>query len=140
MLKTPPKTIIIGAGGFLGKAFLSRYRGILPDTLALAKNANTGGLIHYNLLEPGALPSEITTGTYTDALVLAGISRIKTCEDNMEMTGKVNVTGVLTLMRELVKRQIKPIFFTTDYVFDGTTGSYTETSAFNPLNEYGNGY
>ena len=45
--------------------------------------------------------------------------------------------GTLQLARELIKRQITPILFSSDYVFDGKRGDYSETSPLSPINEYG---
>ena len=71
------------------------------------------------------------------ALILVAVTKIDTCEEEKAMTRRVNVDGTLELIRQLVNEGIKPVFFSSDYVFDGDTGGYLDESPLNPINEYG---
>lgn len=59
------------------------------------------------------------------------------CEQEKEETRKVNVTGTLELIRQLADKGIKPVFLSSDYVFDGEKGGYPDDAKVNPITEYG---
>ncbi|MCX5711781.1 MAG: NAD-dependent epimerase/dehydratase family protein [Candidatus Omnitrophica bacterium] len=134
-----PKTAVIGATGFLGKAFLSAYRNIYSDCLGTARSAvdENRNILFFDLLEPDLKSLHLSSSGYKEALVLAGVTKIDTCEREKERTRKVNVDGTLELIRQLAEEGIKPIFFSSDYVFDGKDGYYTDGSVTNPITEYG---
>ena len=45
--------------------------------------------------------------------------------------------GTLRLIEQLAGEGIKPIYLSSDTVFDGKKGSYTDEELLNPINEYG---
>lgn len=122
------KTLVIGARGFIGKHFVDLYRRFYPDLITTDRSL-------LDLANPSIdhLPLE----EYTDALIAAAIPRLMACEQSPEYTFRCNVEGTLQLAGALAQKGIKPILFSTDYVFDGVEGEYSEESALNPLNEYG---
>lgn len=132
-----PKTAVIGASGFIGSAFLSRYRQIYSDTIGTARNLSGKNVLHLDLLDPDIAQLRLSETGHKEALILSAISKIDKCEKEKEITRKVNVEGTLELIRQLVKEGIKPIFFSSDYVFDGITGNYADDAPTNPITEYG---
>ena len=132
-----PKTAIIGATGFIGKAFFVEYRKIHRDCIGTSRDANREDLSFLDLFSPAVAPLKLAESGHREALILAGITKIATCEKEKELTRKINVEGTLDLVGQLFSEGIKPIFFSSDAVFDGVTGLYDEGSLPNPLNEYG---
>jgi dTDP-4-dehydrorhamnose reductase len=65
------------------------------------------------------------------------------CESNPDEAWKVNVVGVdnvlfaLNKYKEWAKKEPRLIFYSTDFVFDGTEGLYDENSIPAPINRYG---
>ncbi len=49
---------------------------------------------------------------------------------------KTNIVGTANLVTECINRNIKLIYISTDYVYPGVDGNYTEESAVLPVNEY----
>ena len=49
---------------------------------------------------------------------------------------KTNIIGTANIVTECIKRDIKLIYISTDYVYPGVDGNYTEDSALLPVNEY----
>jgi dTDP-4-dehydrorhamnose reductase len=74
---------------------------------------------------------------YEDALIFSASTKVAACEEDALGTRKVNVTGTLALIRQLADEGIKPIFSSSDYVFDGKTGNYDDYASRNPGTEYG---
>lgn len=70
------------------------------------------------------------------SLVIHGAAMSKTgaCEANPKLS-RLNNVEVTRVLCELAA-DIPLIFFSTDLVFDGTKGNYSETAAPNPLNAY----
>lgn len=134
-----PKTAIIGASGFLGKAFLDSRRQVYPDCIGTVKGASdpSRNLFSLNLLKPDMKSLGLSKSGHKEALILAAVTKIDKCEKEKKVTRMVNVDGTLEIIRQLTSEGIKPIFFSSDYIFDGKDGSYTDKSPANPITEYG---
>jgi dTDP-4-dehydrorhamnose reductase len=139
--RLPGKTLVIGAKGFIGRAFFDAYRQLYPDTIGTHHNAPSGAtslsFTPFNLLESDLADLKIRKGVYEYALIAAGNTNLTTCELQKLSTFEINVTGILRLVKNLIRMEIQPILFSTAYVFDGKFGNYTELSKTNPINEYG---
>lgn len=59
------------------------------------------------------------------------------CYNLREQARDANVHKTKNLINTLVLHGIKPIYLSTDYVFDGQKGLYMEDDVSNPLTEYG---
>jgi dTDP-4-dehydrorhamnose reductase len=59
------------------------------------------------------------------------------CEQHPEETEKINVDAAILLADLCSARNLPFVFTSTDLVFDGRKGNYTEEDAPNPLNRYG---
>ena len=76
----------------------------------------------------------------------AANTNVDYCELNEDETDKVNRNGIINIVDAINNLRLKNkskkepllIFYSTDYVFDGKVGLYTEKSLTNPLNVYGN--
>ena len=49
----------------------------------------------------------------------------------------INIIGTANLVNECIKRNIKIIYFSTSYVYEGSVGNYKETDPVKPFNNYG---
>jgi dTDP-4-dehydrorhamnose reductase len=59
------------------------------------------------------------------------------CEQHPEETEKINVDAAVLLADLCSTRNLPFVFTSTDLVFDGRKGNYTEDDPVNPLNRYG---
>ncbi|MDD5108737.1 MAG: sugar nucleotide-binding protein [Candidatus Omnitrophica bacterium] len=134
-----PKTAIIGASGFLGRYFLPAYRKIYPDCIATVKNGSVEDQHMYDLdlYKPNIAGLQLAKRHYKEALIFAAITRVNITEKEKVEVRKANVDGTFELIRQLTEEGVKPVFFSSSYVFDGKTGSYTDQSPVNPIIEYG---
>jgi dTDP-4-dehydrorhamnose reductase len=71
------------------------------------------------------------------AFLCAAISDVDRVHREIEHSARVNVTGTVQLIDDLIQRGVKPVFFSSDYVFSGTRGGYVEEDAPDPVNDYG---
>lgn len=134
--REPGKTLIIGSQSYLGRTFSLFYRKFYPDTIE-TDHKSLDPISRLNLLAPDLEPLQIKSGEYKWALVTAGITSVSFCERQKALSFRVNVEGTLKLVEALVKKDIIPIIFSSDYVYDGELGNYSEDDAKNPVNEYG---
>jgi len=67
----------------------------------------------------------------------AAYTNVDACEEDRENCWKVNVNGAENLALAAKNCHAFFVHVSTDYVFDGTSGVYSETSRANPLGYYG---
>ncbi len=67
----------------------------------------------------------------------ASVTNVDRCETEKELAWQVNVKGVENLARACQKTGSKIVHISTDYVFDGKNGPYSEEDPTNPLSWYG---
>ena len=71
-------------------------------------------------------------------LHLAGLSRpMSIHEKKLVKSIELNIIGTCNLVKEASKMNIKLIYFSTNYVYPGTKGNYTERDSVKPWNNYG---
>jgi dTDP-4-dehydrorhamnose reductase len=133
---TPQKTFVLGANGFIGSHFLTKYRSFYPDCMG-SSYKDEEHLQKINLLKPDIQHLNLKSKGYKNALICAAVTKVDRCENNPEQSFAINVEGTLRIIEQLINDDIHPIYFSSDYVFDGFTGNYTETSPVNPINLYG---
>jgi dTDP-4-dehydrorhamnose reductase len=132
----PGKTFVFGCTGFVGKALLYALRVLYPDTHG-SSSKNTGNHYYVNFLNPDISHLNLAQQGYTSAVICSAITSVEQCEKDPDVSSKVNLYGTLEIIRQLINLGIKPVFLSSDYVFDGQTGNYTDTSAVKPINLYG---
>jgi dTDP-4-dehydrorhamnose reductase len=57
-------------------------------------------------------------------------------EKNIDHSISTNIIGTCNIVTECQKKNIKVIYFSTQYVYPGTKGNYLETSPLLPMNNY----
>jgi dTDP-4-dehydrorhamnose reductase len=132
-----PVTAVLGATGFIGRHLFQEFSRRNSKTVGTARKHAIPGLLTLDLLDPDICPLELAKRGVTHAIITAAVSGIAACECDPELTRKVNVEGTVSLARQLCNSGIKVIALSSDYVFDGTTGDYSESSEVLPVNEYG---
>jgi dTDP-4-dehydrorhamnose reductase len=132
----PGKTFVFGCTGFVGKALLDALRVLYPDTHG-SSSKNTGNYHFVDFREPDISHLNLAEHGYTSAVICSAITRVEQCEKDPDNSSKINVYGTLEIISQLKKQGIKPVFLSSDYVFDGITGNYSDMSVVNPVNLYG---
>ena len=136
------KVLITGSNGLLGqklvKTFSSDHQttgidlqieSFIPEenftyqNLSIFQTENLAGFIY--TLNPEVV---INTAAYTD---------VDNCEDNKELAWETNVEGVKNLADLCRIMNAKLIQLSTDYIFDGEEGPYSEDDTPNPVGYYG---
>ena len=132
----PPKTAVIGAGGFLGSGLLAAYRTYYPDALGTRREfANGQPRLDLAAADIGLL--RLVESGYQAAVIAAGLTNVAACQRDAQFAFSRNVAGTLRLAAQLAALGLKTIFLSSDYVFDGVRGGYDDDATQRPLNVYG---
>ena len=68
----------------------------------------------------------------------AGLSRpMRIHEKNISKSIDLNIIGTANITKVCEKNNIKLVYFSTGYVYEGTKGNYLETDPVKPFNNYG---
>jgi len=129
--------------------FITGSSGLLGNKLTEIAKRNYEVVPLYNTrkLHPNSLKLDITN----QKLVLSLFSKFKPntiihtasetnvdkCETHKEHAWKVNTEGTKNIALACKKTNTKLIYISSDYVFDGEKGLYTEKDKPNPINYYG---
>jgi dTDP-4-dehydrorhamnose reductase len=134
------KSLIVGASGMVGTQMLAALPG--GATLATSRNAHDGWL----MLDLADLAQRSQAAALLDSYDLnavycvGGMTNVDGCEAQPELAQRVNARGPGVLAGYAHRRRLPFVYFSTEYVFDGSEGDpgpYIETSRPNPLSVYG---
>jgi dTDP-4-dehydrorhamnose reductase len=128
--------LIIGASGFIGSRLFS-FLG--PDNaVATYCNRPVAGGNHFDAVNMRLADTVLKRHTgLTHAFIFHGITNIDACALDPQKSERVNVTSVCAVIDDLIKNGIVPIFASSDAVFDGSRGMWTEEDPINPILTYG---
>jgi len=82
--------------------------------------------------------SGLVSSEKPDVLIhMAALGDVELCERDKPLAWRVTVEPSIALARLSYEHSIFPVYLSTDYVFDGKVGGYTEDGPPNPVNYYG---
>lgn len=71
------------------------------------------------------------------AIICAGITKIESCRRDSATSARVNVDGVLSVIKNVADRGAFVVYLSTNAVFDGSAPSRLADDALSPTTEYG---
>jgi len=131
------KIIITGASGLLGSKLVEtakRFYEVTPthSGAPLFTNSIRMDITDFNQV------SEVFNRIRPDFVVhAAAMTNVDRCETDKKNAWKINVQGTENVARMCAKYAAKLVYVSTDYVFDGEKGLYSEDDATAPINYYG---
>lgn len=125
------RVAVIGANGQLGSDLVQRFRSRGEEVVELDHGAIR--------VEDAASVDEALEAARPDAVLnCAAFHHLGRCEEDPERTFAVNAVGALNVARTAAELGAANVYFSTDYVFDGTSSRpYREEDRPAPLNVYG---
>jgi dTDP-4-dehydrorhamnose reductase len=134
-----PRPLVVGSAGQVGAALLKQ---IGPHALAATRTLIDTSFPVVDLValahDPTLARKIIADLQPTSILCVGGATDVERCETDPAWANDTNSAGPAALAR--AGRHIPFIFFSTDYVFDGSNenpGPYPEDAPTNPLSVYG---
>ncbi|MDX6769945.1 MAG: SDR family oxidoreductase [Elusimicrobiota bacterium] len=130
--------LVIGGTGLVGNALVRAWTARGRPTAGATYHCHPGpGFRRLDMQDEAAVRACLAELEPGVVAVPAANPHVDYCETHPEETRRVNVTGTLNVARAARDAGSRVVFYSSDYVFDGVKGSYSEDDPPNPLNEYG---
>lgn len=133
------KILIIGASGLIGNNLLKFFKkkGLEVFGTYFKNKIKEKNSFKFNILKDD-FSSLKNVETFSHVIIVSGgKKKLDDIEDNYNLEKKIGYEKLKNIIKACKKNNIKVIFFSSDAVFDGKKGNYTELSKRNPLNKYG---
>ena len=139
----PARILITGANGVLGYALAREFAGRCECILSGIEtdSAAAGELgMPYAIMDISR--NEDLTGVLDryrpDVLInCAAYTSVDGCETQVERSRAINAEAPVNMAWAAAESGFLLVHYSTDYLFDGTEGPYTEEARVNPVNNYG---
>ncbi|OHU84595.1 MULTISPECIES: dTDP-4-dehydrorhamnose reductase family protein [Pseudoalteromonas] len=130
------KVMITGATGLLGRTL---YKTLKHEFAVVGTGFSraTAPILPLDLADQQAVITFLELHKPTVLIHAAAERKPDVCENSPQQTIALNVAASEFLAKECAKRNIRLLFISTDYVFDGQDAPYYESATPNPLNLYG---
>lgn len=137
--KMYPKILITGASGFLGtnlSAYFFPIAQVIVHTHTTKSAFSCTESIHFDLACESEIKKAIAELDVDYVIHLAALSSPDECSRDKIRGYRINVEGTRHLLNYCNEKNIPVIYFSSDMVFDGKRGDYTEDDQPNPINFY----
>ena len=139
---TLPTWLVTGAGGFLGANVGAFLTGRAHRIGAVRSGASASGAlfdewVEGDLEQPGTLAGAIREQRPDVVLHAAALAYHDRCEADPKLARRVNVESSVALAEASRDAGSRFVLVSTDAVFDGSRGHYTETDPVSPTSVYG---
>lgn len=136
------RVLITGANGLLGQKLATHFSkwyevlstGLEPESFLATKNLQYARLdiTDFSMLD------EIVADFQPELILnAAAYTDVDGCQENKEKAWQANVEAVRNLASYCQRNKIGLVHYSTDYIFDGQNGPYSEEDKPNPLSYYG---
>ena len=130
------RALVVGASGQVGRQLVLALG---ESSLSAGRAPQSANWLHVDLAEIAhnpALAHEIVNGRDLSAIYcVGGATDVERCESERDWAMSVNCHGPVALAKAAL--HIPFIYFSTEYVFDGVDGPYSEESTPFPISVYG---
>jgi dTDP-4-dehydrorhamnose reductase len=129
------RALIIAGSGFIGRRVAARLgeRGVST----YCAHPSPGGL-RFDATRDRLKDLLAQSGHgFTHALLLSAVADIEACARDPFAARKLNIDGMTEMLDDLLAAGIKPVFASSDYVFDGTRALWREADTAVPRTVYG---
>ena len=133
------RILVLGASGFIGSYLFDRLTTHGHFVTGTYVQRQKSGLEHINLLNLEKLTSFLKRVRPELVVFLSGTKDVTRCEQDPAHALDLNVQAVRNYLTVCKTNGLQPatLYFSSDYVFDGVTGYYTNTSPLGPKTVYG---
>jgi dTDP-4-dehydrorhamnose reductase len=130
------RLLVLGGSSYVGGHLLAR---LAPGSYTATYAANPApGCVHFDCAAMRLADADIgALADYDTALLLLGDTQPDSCVRDPERSHAVNVTGFEAVIDDLLAAGVRPVFVSSEFVFDGRRGNYVESDAADPILLYG---
>lgn len=132
------KIFIIGASGLVGGNCYQYFKEKGWDVKGSYFSYANDHTVFFNTLDLEHNNNFDIVSWQPDVIVHCGaLTHVDYCETHEEESFSQTVTSTANIIKLAKKCNARMVYISTDYVFDGTSGPYTEDAPINPLSIYG---
>jgi len=131
------RALVIGGSGQVGAALVRVLRARGHDAVGTWAHHAYPGLVALDLADGAALERLLADHRPDWVLCPAALSHVDYCEDHPDEAFAVNLHAPLAAARAAARAGAGFVYYSSDYVFDGVGGPYTEQAPPRPLGVYG---
>jgi len=132
------KIFISGASGLLGGNCLKYFKEQGMQTIGSHLSYPTTQTVYFDSLNQSQPDSFDLLKFNPDVIIHCGaLTHVDHCEEHQDESYEKTVRSTELLIQTAKKCNAKFVYISTDYIFDGANGPYTETAPINPINIYG---
>lgn len=130
--------LILGADGYIGSYFYKKMTENGLSVIGTSRKKQNKELIYFDLINKDIdrVINAVTEQEKTAIFCIAE-SNIDRCFVNYKDAYHINVVLTKMVINALINNGFYVIFFSSDNVFNGICGNYTESSKTDPVNAYG---
>ncbi len=129
------KILILGGTSFVGR-HLFKYLG-KDHAVATFFSKKLDNGIFFDSLSSDLSRILEDLGPFSHAVILLGDTNPETCAEDIRKSNALNVTSMKSIIKCLNNYEVKPVFTSSEFVFNGTKGNYVEENATKPILIYG---
>lgn len=140
-INTLDRVLIVGASGQVGGALLESFG--TENVIGTYSSTPCPGMVHFDLqaaaTDPQMVADLMTMCRPRVVCICSGRTWVDGCENEGDLPKLVNCDGPAAVVRAAKKVGAKTVYYSTDYVFEGSEPHklYGEEDAVLPLNVYG---
>jgi dTDP-4-dehydrorhamnose reductase len=129
--------LVIGASGQVGEHLLHHAELAGHEAIGTYFEHQHAGFRQLDIRDPGSVDKLIQGSRPRVVWLPAARANVDYCESHAAETFTTNVEGVYHVIEATRRSGSKIVYFSSDYVFDGTDGPYAEDDVPRPISEYG---
>lgn len=137
-----PRVLITGTNGLVGRELVKTFAAHGWQVVGTSGSDNKVIGVDFTFVKNDITNAQTTLDlieSQSPDLIIhsAAISTPDVCEQNPALAHQINVAATQTISNACKAHSIPLVFISTDFVFDGSAGPYTETDTPNPISVYG---
>ena len=134
MKKLEKKILILGGSGYIGRAINNFFP--KKNILSTYKNHKIKNSIYFDFEKTDINKILLQYPNIDKILILGGIVKFSEILKDKNKAYKINVKYLKKILSVIKKKNIVPIFFSSESVFNGKKGEYKEYDKPNPIFDY----
>ncbi len=137
------KILITGANGLLGQKLVQLINSTTDNLLATGRGDNRNpandrySYRSMDIIDQASIDAAFDAFQPDVVIHTAAMTNVDECEQNKEVCWQMNVAAVEHLIKACKRTGAFLLHLSTDFIFDGSAGPYTEEAEPNPLSYYG---
>lgn len=141
-MESTKRILITGSNGLLGQKIVAQLlaKGVNFIASSLGPNRNPecpdSNYMQLDITDRVAVNEIVKNESITELINTAAMTNVDACEEDEVNCRKINVQAVQNLYDACAENNVFLVHLSTDFVFDGENGPYSEEEERNPLSIY----